>query len=138
VLSQPQWLGTRAAIALERQFDAGTGEPPRQLLAFNRYHADRAHIPNRAEGAWILSQFSRWGWCPFPSNRLELLAQVYRPDLCDRALEAAGYPVQRPDRHAFTLADGIPFQQDDPLAYLRALPGSPEPPLAPVALPKAP
>ena len=138
VLSQPQWLGTRAAIALERQFDAGTGEPPRQLLAFNRYHADRAHIPNRAEGAWILSQFSRWGWCPFPSNRLELLAQVYRPDLCDRALEAAGFPVQRPDRHAFTLADGIPFQQDDPLAYLRALPGSPEPPMAPVALPKAP
>ncbi|MFN5463940.1 MAG: nitrate ABC transporter ATP-binding protein, partial [Cyanobacteriota bacterium] len=51
VLSQPQWLGTRAAIALGRQFDSGMGEPPRQLLAFNRYHADRAHIPNRAEGA---------------------------------------------------------------------------------------
>lgn len=135
VLSQPQWLGTRASIALERQFDTGTGETPQQLLAFNRYHADRAHIPNRAEGAWILSQFSRWGWCPFPSNRLELLAQVYRPDICDRALEAAGYPVLRPDRHAFTLADGLSFHQDDPLAYLRALPGSPQPPLAPVDLP---
>jgi nitrate/nitrite transport system ATP-binding protein len=137
VLSQPQWLGTRAAIALERQFDMGTGQPPRELLAFNRYHADRAHIPNRGEGAWILSQFSRWGWCPFPSNRLELLAQVYRPDLCDRALEAAGYPVLRPDRHAFTLADGIPFHQDDPLSYLRALPGNPEPPVAPVPLPQS-
>ncbi|MEB3334230.1 MAG: nitrate ABC transporter ATP-binding protein [Cyanobacteriota bacterium] len=137
VLSQPQWLGTRAAIALGRQFDLGTGAPPRELLAFNRYHADRAHLPNRAEGAWILSQFSRWGWCPFPSNRLELLSQVYRPDLCDRALEAAGYPVLRPDRHAFTLTDGIPFHQDDPLAYLRALPGSPEPPVAPVALPQS-
>ena len=138
VLSQPQWLGTRAAIALGRQFDLGTGETPRPLLAFNRYHADRAHIPNRAEGAWILSQFSRWGWCPFPSNRLELLARVYRPDLCDRALTAAGYPVLRPDRHAFTLADGIPFQQDDPLAYLRALPGGFEPPVAAVVLPEGP
>jgi nitrate/nitrite transport system ATP-binding protein len=138
VLSQPQWLGTRAAIALGRQFDMGTGAPPGELLAFNRYHADRAHLPNRAEGAWILSQFSRWGWCPFPSNRLELLAQVYRPDLCDRALEVAGYPVLRPDRHPFTLADGIPFNQDDPLAYLRALPGSPEPPVAPVTLPQSP
>jgi nitrate/nitrite transport system ATP-binding protein len=137
VLSQPQWLGTRAAIALGRQFDLGTGAPPRELLAFNRYHADRAHLPNRAEGAWILSQFSRWGWCPFPSNRLELLSQVYRPDLCDRALEAAGYPVLRPDRHPFTLTDGIPFQQDDPLAYLRALPGSPEPPVAAVTLPQS-
>ncbi|MFM7235154.1 MAG: nitrate ABC transporter ATP-binding protein [Cyanobium sp.] len=135
VLSQPQWLGTRAAIALTRQFDAGTGEQPKQLLSFNRYHADRAHIPNRAEGAWFLTQFSRWGWCPFPTNRLELLAQVYRPDLCDRALEEAGYPVQRPDRHAFALADGPPFNQDDPLGYLRALPGSPEPPLAQVSLP---
>ena len=135
VLSQPQWLGTRAAIALTRQFNAGTGEQPRPLLSFNRYHADRAHIPNRAEGAWFLTQFSRWGWCPFPTNRVELLAQVYRPDLCDRALEAAGYPALRPDRHAFALADGLPFNQDDPLGYLRGLPGSSEPPLAEVTLP---
>ncbi|MEB3318441.1 MAG: nitrate ABC transporter ATP-binding protein [Cyanobacteriota bacterium] len=138
VLSQPQWLGTRAVIALSRQFDMGTGAPPGELLAFNRYHADRAHLPNRAEGAWILSQFSRWGWCPFPSNRLELLSQIYRPDLCDQALELAGYPVLRPDRHPFTLADGIPFNQDDPMAYLKALPGSPQPPVAPVTLPQSP
>jgi nitrate/nitrite transport system ATP-binding protein len=137
VLSQPQWLGTRAAIALGRQFDRGTGAPPGELLAFNRWHADRAHLPNRAEGTWILSQFSRWGWCPFPSNRLELLSQVYRPDLCDRALEIAGYPVLRPDRHPFTLADGIPFNQDDPLAYLRTLPGRPEPAVAPAPLPQS-
>ena len=137
VLSQPQWLGTRAVLALERQFNPGTGAPPASLLAFNRYHADRAHIPNRAEGAWFLTQFSRWGWCPFPSNRLELLAQVYRPDLCDQALEAAGYPALRPDRHAFALSDGIPFNQDDPLAYLRALPGGLEPPQRQVALPQS-
>ncbi|MEB3157451.1 MAG: nitrate ABC transporter ATP-binding protein [Cyanobacteriota bacterium] len=138
VLSQPQWLGTRAVIALVRQFDMGTGAPPGELLAFNRWHADRAHLPNRAEGTWILSQFSRWGWCPFPSNRLELLSQVYRPDLCDKALELAGYPTLRPDRHPFALADGIPFNQDDPLAYLRALPGGSEPPVAPVTLPESP
>ncbi|MFM9109048.1 MAG: nitrate ABC transporter ATP-binding protein, partial [Prochlorococcaceae cyanobacterium] len=121
-LSQPQWLGTRASIALGSQFDRGTGEQPTTLLQFNRYHSDRAHIPNRAEGAWILGQFSRWGWCPFPSNRLELLGQVYRPDLCDLALQRAGYPVLRPDRQPFALADGLAFDQDDPLAYLRALP----------------
>jgi nitrate/nitrite transport system ATP-binding protein len=138
VLSQPQWLGTRAAIALGRQFDTGTGAPPGELLAFNRWHADRAHLPNRAEGTWILSQFSRWGWCPFPSNRQELLSQVYRPDLCDRALEQAGYPALRPDRHPFTLADGIPFNQDEPLAYLRSLPGGPEPIVAPATLPESP
>jgi nitrate/nitrite transport system ATP-binding protein len=135
ILSQNQWLGRRAEIALQRQFDYGNDEKPHVLLQFNRYHFDRAHIPNRAEGAWILSQFSRWGWCPFPSNRLELLSQIYRPDLCDRALALAGYPSLRPDRHPFRLADDIPFDQDDPLAYLKALPGAPEPLVAPIPLP---
>ena len=135
ILSQNQWLGRRAEIALQRQFDYGTDEKPQPLLQFNRYHFDRAHIPNRAEGAWILSQFSRWGWSPFPSNRLELLGQVYRPDLCDRALAAAGYPSLRPDRHPFRLADDIPFDQDNPLDYLKALPGAPEPPVAQIPLP---
>ena len=135
LLSQPQWLGRRAAIALRNQFDAGTGEQPRTLLHFNRYHSDRAHVPNSAEGAWILTQFSRWGLCPFPTNRLELLAQVYRPDLCDRALARAGYAALRPDRHPFLLADGIAFDQDTPLDYLRSLPDATQPPLAGVSLP---
>ncbi|MFZ0409847.1 MAG: nitrate ABC transporter ATP-binding protein [Cyanobium sp.] len=137
LLSQPQWLGSRAAIALRNQFDDGTGDQPPTLLPFNRYHADRAHLPNPAEGAWLLSQFSRWGLCPFPSNRLELLAQVYRTDLYERAQTRAGYPALRPDRHPFRLADGIAFDQDDPLAYLRSLPDAVQPPQASVTLPPA-
>ena len=135
LLSQPQWLGRRAAIALRNQFDDGTDQQPRTLLHFNCYHADRAHVPNPAEGAWILAQFSRWGLCPFPTNRLELLGQVYRPDLCDRALARAGYAALRPDRHPFLLADGIAFDQDTPLDYLRSLPDATQPPLASVTLP---
>jgi nitrate/nitrite transport system ATP-binding protein len=136
LLSQPQWLGSQAALALRSQFANEDGDNTR--LPYNRYHVDRAHMPNPAEGAWLLSQFSRWGWCPFPSNRVELLSQVYRPDLCERALEQAGYAVLRPDRRPFTLADGIAFDQDDPLGYLRRLPGSPQPPQAEVPLAAAP
>ena len=135
MLSQPQWLGTQAAVALRSQFADEDGSGTR--LPYNRYHADRAHVPNRAEGSWLLSQFSRWGWCAFPTNRVELLSQVYRPDLCDQALEAAGYAALRPDRRPFPLADGIAFDQDDPLGYLRAL-GVAEPPQAPARLPQAP
>ena len=137
VLSQPQWLGTRAAIALQRQFEFGAGTEPKALLRFNQFHADRACVPNPAEGAWLLSQFSRWGWCPFPSNRLEVLGQVYRPDLCAAALQRAGLASLRPTREAFALADGLVFDQDDPLGYLKSLPGSVQPPVAPVALPVA-
>jgi hypothetical protein len=68
---------------------------------------------------------------------VELLSQVYRPDLCERALERAGYPALRADRRPFTLADGIAFDQDNPLDYLREL-GVTEPPQAPVLLPQDP
>ena len=135
-LSQPQWLGTRASEALENQFrkHPDIGEAP---MRFNHFHSDRAHVPNRAEGSWLLTQFSRWGWCPFPSNRVELLGQTYRPELHDQAMTLAGLAPLRPDRHPFTLADGIAFDQDDPLAYLLRLPGSPQPPQAAVPLPQA-
>ncbi|MFM8525521.1 MAG: nitrate ABC transporter ATP-binding protein [Cyanobacteriota bacterium] len=122
LLCQPRWLGPASAPALQRQFDFGTGERSSDLLLLNRYHADRAQTPDQAEGAWILTQFSRWGWSPFPANRLELLSQVYRLDLCDAALERAGLPVLRPDRQPFTLADGGRFDQDAPLHYLEGLP----------------
>ena len=137
LLSRPQWLGSGSSLALQRQFDYGTEREPALLLRFNQYHADRAHVPNRGEGTWLLTQFSRWGWSPFPSNRLELLGQVYRHDICDRALERAGYPVLHPERDAISLADGIAFDQDDPLGYLRSLPGACVPPVAPVPLPAA-
>ena len=137
LLSRPQWLGSGSSLALQRQFDYGTGEEPAVLLRFNQFHADKAHVPNRGEGTWLLTQYSRWGWCPFPSNRLELLGQVYRHDICDRSLERAGYPVLHPERDAIALADGIPFDQDDPLGYLRSLPGACVPPVASVSLPAA-
>ena len=124
LLGAPQWLGSGSALALQRQFDLGADEPSGVRLPLNRFHSDRAHLANSAEGSWILSQFSRWGWSPFPSNRLELLSQVYRSDLCSRALERAGFADLRPERAPFALADGLAFDQDNPLDYLKQLPYS--------------
>jgi nitrate/nitrite transport system ATP-binding protein len=135
LLSRPQWLGAGSAAALQRQFNLGLGDPSSDRMALNRYHSDRAHVANSAEGTWILSQFSRWGWSAFPSNRVELLSQVYRNDLCNRALELAGYPALRPERQPFVLADGRSFDQDDPLAYLRDLPFSAAVAVEPISLP---
>jgi nitrate/nitrite transport system ATP-binding protein len=124
LLSRPQWLGTDSALALQRQFELGPDGASGRRLPLNRYHSDRAHVANTAEGAWILTQFSRWGWCPFPSNRLELLGQVYRNDLCSTALEQVGLPALRPERQPIPLACGLPFDQDDPIRYLEQLPFS--------------
>jgi nitrate/nitrite transport system ATP-binding protein len=136
LLSRPQWLGAYAALALQRQFDLGTGEPAGDRMPLNRYHSDRAHSANPAEGSWILSQFSRWGWSAFPSNRVEILSRVYRSDLCAAALEQAGFPALPMERKPFALADGLRFDQDDPLAYLRALPFAGQPVVAPLPLPE--
>ncbi len=135
LLSRPQWLGSGSAVALQRQFDLGLGTPSSERMPLNRFHSDRAHVANSAEGAWILSQFSRWGRSVFPSNRVELLSQVYRNDLCNRALERAGFAALRPERQPFLLADGLAFDQDDPLAYLSALPFSAATATEPVPLP---
>ncbi|MFM9042317.1 MAG: nitrate ABC transporter ATP-binding protein [Vulcanococcus sp.] len=124
LLGASQWLGKGSALALQRQFDFGSDVPSGVRLPLNRFHSDRAHLANSAEGSWILSQFSRWGWSPFPSNRLELLSQVYRSDLCSRALERAGFADLRPERAPFALADGQAFDQDNPLDYLKQLPYS--------------
>jgi nitrate/nitrite transport system ATP-binding protein len=137
LLSRPQWLGSGSAAALQRQFDLGLGEPSGERMPLNRYHSDRAHVANSAEGAWILSQFSRWGRSVFPSNRVELLSQVYRNDLCNRALERAGFTALRPERQPFRLADGLAFDQDDPLAYVSALPFSATTAIESIPLPSA-
>ncbi|MFM8606116.1 MAG: nitrate ABC transporter ATP-binding protein [Cyanobium sp.] len=134
VLSQPQWLGSRAAGALSRQFEARP-EGGLGALRFNHFHIDRAHVSNPAEGCWILSQLSRWGWCPFPSNRVEILSQIYRPDLCERAQELAGFAALPLPRAPISLADGLRFDQDDPLAYLQSLPGRPSPPVQALPVP---
>jgi nitrate/nitrite transport system ATP-binding protein len=138
LLSQPQWLASRASIALQRRFDDGSGGPLETgRMNFTRYHADQANYPNPAEGAWLLSQFCRWGLCPFPSNRVELLGSVYRTDLYNRAVERAGLALLQPGRVPFQLADGLAFDQDDPLAYLASL-GVSAPAQAPLPLPTEP
>ena len=53
----------------------------------------------------------------------------------NRALELAGFAALRPERAPFSLADGRPFDQDDPIAYLRALPFSAATAVEAVSLP---
>jgi hypothetical protein len=66
---------------------------------------------------------------------VELLSSVYRNDLCNQALELAGFSALRPERHPFALADGRRFDQDDPLAYLKELPFATPSAVEPITLP---
>ncbi|MEB3199865.1 MAG: nitrate ABC transporter ATP-binding protein [Synechococcaceae cyanobacterium] len=139
VLSQSQWLGSSARYALSRRFHDGStaagANGSANQLSLTRFHADRANVPNPADGCWLLSQFCRWQQCAFPLNRVEILSRLYRQDLCNRAMERAGLAILRPDRHPFLLADGLAFDQDEPLAYLADL-GLPRPAQATLPLPE--
>jgi NitT/TauT family transport system ATP-binding protein/nitrate/nitrite transport system substrate-binding protein len=59
-----------------------------------RFHSREAWFPARAHAVWFLSQMRRWGWLEQDADVNALAAQVYRPDLLARAVEAEGlYPA---------------------------------------------
>lgn len=124
LLSKPEYLGENAVYCrpgLVESYDFGTEAPPQSLWRFNQFHVDQANYPNAREGMWILTQFARWGMAPFPKNRIEVLERVYRADLFNEASRVLGWPTIEPSRSPFALFDGVMFNPDDPLGYLRSL-----------------
>ena len=55
-----------------------------------RFYSREAWFPARAHAMWFLGQMRRWGWLDETADLEALAAQVYRPDLLARAVEAEG------------------------------------------------
>jgi hypothetical protein len=60
-----------------------------------------------------------------------------RPDICDQALVEAGFQALPAQRSAFALADGIPFNADEPIPYLKTQLQGSAPAMEHAALPAA-
>ena len=123
-LTGPQYVDTAGEYIRPGFFgyyNRGTGAPPQLMPRFNQFHFDNTNCPGRAEGLWILTQLARWGITPFPKNWIEILERVRRVDLFGEAARQLGWPDIEPDRKPFTLFDGVVFNPDDPLGYLKRL-----------------
>ncbi len=122
LLCQPQYVGSLPEYTRPGFIDPyhrGTGEEPEVLLRFNQFYVDRTNCPGRVEGLWILTQLARWGYAPFPRNWVEILERVRRPDLFGEACRELNLPDMESDRHSFALFDGMVFNPDDPISYLK-------------------
>jgi nitrate/nitrite transport system ATP-binding protein len=123
LLSQPNYLGNMAEYS-QHSFISTTQEiKPKSasLLQSHQFFVNQTNYPGRVEALWILTQFARWGYAPFPRNWVEILERVRRPDLFGEACRDLGLPDFEPNRQSFKLFDGMVFDPDDPIGYLKRL-----------------
>jgi nitrate/nitrite transport system ATP-binding protein len=102
-------------------YDKGTDAAPQMLPHYHRFYLEQATCPRRLEILWIMTQMARWGMSPFPKNWIEVVNDVYNLEIYGKAARALGLPDQAEDRKPVQLFDGISFNPDDPVAYLKGL-----------------
>jgi nitrate/nitrite transport system ATP-binding protein len=122
ILSQQQYLGiplVAIAPSLTGPYLRSSSDPGRNLPRFHQFHLDNSNCPRRVEGLWILTQLARWNITPFPKNWIEVLERVRRVDIFLEASRQLGQVGIEPDRDSFQLFDGLIFDPDRPLEYLK-------------------
>jgi bicarbonate transport system ATP-binding protein len=80
--------------------------------------------PSRTEHLWMMTQLARWGDIPFPRNWVEILERVCRVGVFSTAARELGLSevVSYQRSTPVELFDGVPFNAEDPIAYLNSLP----------------
>jgi nitrate/nitrite transport system ATP-binding protein len=122
ILSKSEYLGVPIVAitpSLTGPYIRSAADPGQILPRFHQFHLDNSNCPRRVEGLWILSQLARWHITPFPQNWIELLERVRRVDIFLEASRQLGQVGIEPDRDSFQLFDGLVFDPDRPLEYLK-------------------
>jgi bicarbonate transport system ATP-binding protein len=89
--------------------------------AHHQFYADSAiNRPSRTEQIWIMTQLARWGDVPLPRNWVEIVERVCRVRVFSTAARELGMDINY-TRQPIKFFDGVPFNADDPLAYLNSL-----------------
>ena len=89
-------------------------------MQFNQFHIDKANYRDRTELLWILTQLARWNLIPFPKNWVEILDRVCRADVFGEAARELGFLDIGRDPRTMVF-DGIVFDPDEPIKYLKSL-----------------
>ncbi|MDX2270387.1 MAG: nitrate ABC transporter ATP-binding protein [Cyanobacteriota bacterium] len=95
-------------------------EQPMREYAHHRFFTQAGNRPSRTEHLWMMTQMARWGDTPFPRNWVEILERVCRVSVFSTAARELGIDVSY-SRSPIQLFDGVPFNADDPIAYLNQL-----------------
>ncbi len=124
LIAAPNYLNLPVELirpGLVTAYNKGTEAKPEMLSHFNRFYLEQATCPRRLEVLWILTQMARWGMAPFPKNWVEVLERVYSLEIYGKAARELGVPDRMDDRKPVQLFDGVVFNPEDPVAYLKSL-----------------
>lgn len=124
LICKPEYVGSDPVYTRSGFTDAyerGNGTTSEFLPRLHQFFVENTNCPGRVEGLWILTQLARWGITPFPKNWIEILDRVRRVDLFGEAARQLGLSDREPDREPFKLFDGVEFNPDDPIGYLKSL-----------------
>ncbi|MBW4440064.1 MAG: nitrate ABC transporter ATP-binding protein [Plectolyngbya sp. WJT66-NPBG17] len=113
ILARKEYVGTQVEYI---QLGLGTSDPAHHL-----FFGEGANRPSRTEHLWIMTQMARWGDIPLPRNWVEVLEKTCRVDVFSTAARELGLAELSYARNKIELFDGIPFNSEDPIAYLNSL-----------------
>ncbi|HIK38157.1 MAG: nitrate ABC transporter ATP-binding protein [Geminocystis sp.] len=125
LLCRPEYVGgspEEAYAGFVHPLNRGDDSAPAFQPRFHQFYVHRSLCPRQPEGLWMMTQLARWQLTPFPKNWLEIVQRVQRVELFSAAARELQLLENEPERQAFALFDGVPFEPDNPLAYLEATP----------------
>jgi len=96
-------------------------DTPMREPAHHQFYGASINRPSRSEHLWHITQMARWGDVPFPRNWVEVLEKTCRVGVFSTAARELGLTNITYSRNAIQLFDDIPFNTEDPIAYLNQL-----------------
>ena len=96
-------------------------DTPMREPAHHQFYGAGVNRPSRSEHLWHITQMARWGDVPFPRNWVEVLEKSCRVGVFSTAARELGLTDITYSRNAIQLFDDIPFNAEDPIAYLNQL-----------------
>ena len=96
-------------------------DSPMREPAHHQFYGSSLNRPSRSEHLWHITQMARWGDVPFPRNWVEVLEKTCRVGVFSTAARELGLTDITYSRNAIQLFDDIPFNAEDPIAYLNEL-----------------
>jgi bicarbonate transport system ATP-binding protein len=119
LLSDRRYLGMKPELI---RFGAGQGlGDERPADPHTLFFGPGVNRPSRSEHLWIITQLARWSEIPFPRNYVEILERVCAVGVYSTAARELGLEDVCYQRSGIELFDGVPFNPDDPIAYINAL-----------------
>jgi nitrate/nitrite transport system substrate-binding protein len=129
ILSKDEWAKVPVTDIIDRlkgKVDYGDGRPVVDNSPYVMHFWDKnASYPYKSHDLWFLNEDVRWGTIPADTDLKKVVDAVNREDVWREAAKEIGVTVaeipQTSSRGIEKFFDGVAFNPDDPVAYLKSL-----------------